>query len=136
VSDADPMWQFQERERRLVREIVEFLDAPETNPNRGSVPPRPNPPWQVTRSINSDTSGGGLRPSERVQNCIKAKFPGLYRSVVGAYYRFAPICGCTVRNSWGAALKAARMGSPWRIPTHPQRSDSASGPVSSWRLSI
>jgi hypothetical protein len=62
VSDADPMWQFQERERRLVREIVEFLDAPETNPNRGSV------------------------PSERVQNCIKAKFPGLYRSVVGAYY--------------------------------------------------
>lgn len=44
MSDADPMWQFQERERRLVREIVEFLDAPETNPNRGSVPPRPNPP--------------------------------------------------------------------------------------------
>eukprot|EP00667_Euglena_gracilis_P001492 EG_transcript_1492 len=62
VADADPVWQFQERERRLVKEIVDFLDSKEWNPNKGSV------------------------PSERVQNCIKGKYPGLYRSVVGAYY--------------------------------------------------
>lgn len=63
MADADPVWQFQERERRLVKEIVDFLDSKEWNPNKGSV------------------------PSERVQNCIKGKYPGLYRSVVGAYYR-------------------------------------------------
>ena len=62
VADADPMWQFKEREEKLKKEIVAFLDNQSWNPNGGSV------------------------PSERVQNCIKAKFPGLYRSVVGAYY--------------------------------------------------